>query len=427
MLSRILPELRPGAVVGVVVPQGFLHSESAADVRKRLVRDFELQEIALFPDKVFKFSEAESAVLLARRYRHRPKPTAQVRYRQIREADVDLFKRSYQATVQRQIAQARFANAPETDLRIPELEQVWEWLASHARLSVAANVGKGLQYRGADSLPAGTPTISAHSFPGGRSGFARINDREDIQLHELPSSVYLNLDSSVIRRSGTGCAVGIAQVLVNYGRVSRGPWRLKALLDAEGHPVTSRFLAVRPKNAGTPLEYLWALCNSPVANAYIATRTTERNVLAGTIRGLPIPRASTEDMASVADAVRAYFAEVRPQGEALHAVINEARACELLLCVEALVLRLYDLPPRLERQLLDYFAGHKRPAIPFAFDRYYPADFTPCFSLHEYISPEFQRSTAGELRKRTASAQIPPGLLAALEAADEAYRVEESR
>ena len=428
MLRRILPELRPGAVLGVVVPQGFLDSKSAAGVRKMLVSNFELQEIALFPDKVFKFSEAESAILLARRSRHTPQLTAQVRYLQICEADIDQFKRSYQPTVRRQMAQSRFADAPGSVLRIPDkLEEVWELLVPHSRpyprLDSICKVSKGFDFETEDRLPPGTQRFSKHHFKDDAvRGFVEFG--KETQIHELPPLWWLNLDDLVIAVQRSGVQRGTAQVLLNYRRVSRGHWRLKALLDRTGHPVTSGFSTVRPKDSATQLEYVWALCNNPMANAYIATRTTERNVK---IRALPIPRASNEEMKAVTKAVRAYFAEVRPRGEALHAEPNLARARDLLLRVEALVLRLYGLPPRLERQLLDYFAGHKRPGVPFAFDRYYPADFTPCFSLHEYISPEFQRSTAGELRKRTESAQIPTGLLAALEAADEAYRVEEAR
>ncbi len=65
MLARVLPELPRGAVLGVVVPQGFLHSKNAVSVRHLLITEFELQEICLFPDKVFTFSDMESAILIA--------------------------------------------------------------------------------------------------------------------------------------------------------------------------------------------------------------------------------------------------------------------------------------------------------------------------------------------------------------------------
>ena len=68
----------------------------------------------------------------------------------------------------------------------------------------------------------------------------------------------------------------------------------------------------------------------------------------------------------------------------------------LLVCflqrVDAEILRLYDFPPRLERQLLDLFSGYKRLGVPFDFRRYFPEDFEPHFPLHLYLSEEYQRS-----------------------------------
>ena len=65
MLRRTLPQLQPGSVFGVVVPQTILHGTFAEEVRRYLIEHFELREVSLFPDKVFSFSDAESAVLLA--------------------------------------------------------------------------------------------------------------------------------------------------------------------------------------------------------------------------------------------------------------------------------------------------------------------------------------------------------------------------
>jgi hypothetical protein len=92
-----------------------------------------------------------------------------------------------------------------------------------------------------------------------------------------------------------------------------------------------------------------------------------------------------------------------------------------LQLVDAEILRLYDLPPRLERQLLDLFAGYKRPGVPFDFRRYFPEDFEPYFPLHLYLSEEYQRSTAGALRKRY-KLVTDPAILAALEHAVEAFQ-----
>jgi hypothetical protein len=199
--------------------------------------------------------------------------------------------------------------------------------------------------------------------------------------------------------------------------VSRSPWRLKAVIDRQGHAVTSRFLTVRPLSATITLEFFWALCNSPFANAYVYTHTGKRDVLTGIMRAMPVPSLIQDGVQRVVEAVHAYFDAVAPAARgALSLPFDADNARTLLQRVDAEVLRLYDLPPRLERQLLDRFSGHQRRGVPFAFERYFPEDFEPCFPLHVYLSESYQRSTAGALRARYKPV-TDPAILAALEPA----------
>jgi hypothetical protein len=103
---------------------------------------------------------------------------------------------------------------------------------------------------------------------------------------------------------------------------------------------------------------------------------------------------------------------------------RDETAKSTLMRLDAEVLRLYDLPPRLERELLDLFAGHQRPGVPFSFKRYFPEDYEPWFPLHEYLSQEYQSSTAGALLSRK-PVSPPEGLLEALHYASEAFRSDE--
>jgi len=303
-------------------------------------------------------------------------------------------------------------------MRVAELEDVWSSCRQKETLGHLAKVGQGLFYKGASALPPGAFTISAHRFPGAKMGFAAWH--QEILIHESPRAVWMSLDPSVVDRPVTGAAAGIPQVLLNYARVSRGPWRLKALLDREGHPVTNRFLTVRPLREDMPLEYLWALCNSPLANAFAYTQSGKRDNLVGMIRKIPVPVASAADTEDVVETVVRYLSAVAPSLESRRNEADPAVTKDLLLHVDAQVLRLYDLPPRIERQLLDFFTGWQRGGVSFPFERYYPDDFEPCFPLHEYISEAYQRSTAGYLRGQKAG-DLPRGLLGAIEYAAKAF------
>jgi hypothetical protein len=303
-------------------------------------------------------------------------------------------------------------------LYIPELEEIWEWCRHLPQLAQFAEIGKGLEYKG-KGLPADAQTLSRFPFPGAVRGFARVTP--DLRIDSQPPEHWMSIDPTVIRRPGTGTTTGVPQILLNYARVSRSPWRLKAIIDREGHAVTSRFLTLRPLTKSYPLEFLWGLCNSPFANAYVYTHTGKRDVLTGMMRAMPIPHLAVSAVQRVVEAVHAYFEAVAPSGGGMPFAFDLHAACMLLQHVDAEILRLYDLPPRLERQLLDLFSGYERPGVPFDFRRYFPEDFEPHLPLHLYLSEEYQRSTAGALRRRYKPI-TDPAILDALEHAVEAFQ-----
>ena len=67
---------------------------------------------------------------------------------------------------------------------------------------------------------------------------------------------------------------------------------------------------------------------------------------------------------------------------------------QALLALDAEVLKLYDLPPRLERQLLNLFTGVDRKGVGCDLRSYYPPGFQSYLPLHMIISEDFQRAAA---------------------------------
>jgi len=414
--KRALEALPSGAVFGIVGPQGILHKKGASELRRFLVRECELKEICLFPDRIFEFSDMETAVVIGRRTKAESRGTFRTTYRRVREGDVAQFKASYVVTSERELEQFSFEHGPLFNLRVADLDEIWEECKANPVLSNLAEVGQGFFFKGASTLGQGEMTVSNTTFPGAVPGFDRLD--RDLSIHQLPRLRYLNLSESVIDRAVTGTTIQIPQIILNYAPVSRGPWRLKALLDREGRAVTSRFLTVRPKEADTPLEYLWALCNSPVSNAYVYAHSTKRDILAGQMRRMPVPHPSPNEVHLVLETVRAYFMACKDLDDPLSSGTDDDEARDLLLEIDALILRLYDLPPHLERQLLDLFAGHQRQGVPFPFERYYPEDFRPYIPLHVYLSEEYTRSTAGAFRQQWKPVKSKAVLTALKSAAD---------
>jgi hypothetical protein len=91
----------------------------------------------------------------------------------------------------------------------------------------------------------------------------------------------------------------------------------------------------------------------------------------------------------------------------------EEMAKGLLLAVDAAVLRAYDLPPRLERALLDAFSGQER-RVPFPFTRYHERKFAPYLPLWMVISPDYCKCSAAFLRQNLPEI-TDPELVAVLE------------
>lgn len=384
MLRRTLPQLPGGGVFGIVLPQTFLHSSEASDVREFLVSQCELGEICLFPDKVFSFSAAESAVLVGRRKKNSGQN--QVRYRRIREGELEAFRRDYSVLTTREVQQSRFTQKDTFSLRLPDVEDVWTALADYPVLASVAAVGRGLTYHG-KSLAVGSVTYAEEQFAGSQKGFVHFN--RGLNIHELPRLYWMNMDRSVIQDAREGTTAGIPQVLLNYAPASRGPWRLKALIDRSGHPVSGNFIPVRPKTSLYSIEVLWALLNSPVANAYVFSHLAKRHNLVGDIRKIPIPNGiPTERVEATASA---YLA-------AASSGTDHAKLQKLLLEVDREVLKLYSLSHETEQSLLALFTGRERVGVPFQQVKYLPKDIEGHIRFSDFI--DFERDWSVTNRER---------------------------
>lgn len=409
MLKRTLPHLPAGGVFAVVMPVGVLHDKESRPVREELLRDFDLSEISVFADNLFEHSELEVAVLLGRKKKPRTKPRA-LMYRRVRKAGMAAFKERLAFSWEREVLPDRFARSEGADLRVPELDEIWGYLLPGPTLHDYATIGQGLAHKGRD-LPDGSWTIHEPAKRGDTLGFAGIS--EDLSIFLRPSLVGINIADEVLLHVRFGLPSGHPQVLLNYARVSRTQWKLKATVDEGGHALTSRFSAVRPRDNGPSVLYLWALLNSPLANAYSYCRLDGWDILVGTMRKMPVPPRSFSHDAAIEYAAARYRAlaiaktKAKPASADLFTpsdppggpvpTENEVRAA--LLAMDAAVLRAYDLPPRLERQLLDLFTGVERKGVGCEFRGYYPPGFTAYVPLHELISESFADSTAGRLAR----------------------------
>ena len=394
VLARTLPYMPDKSVFGVILPQGFLHKKNLADLRKFILDDFEVRTICKLPENVFSQARHPSAVLLGRKKKSKKK----INYIAITPNNLNHFIDRYQAT-EECLEKFIFYKASNYNLWISDLNHIWEYCKAYQRLCDVADIGNGFDFKG-KRLPPNSITVSSNPFKSGIKGFFSYS--QTIKITELPNKVYMNLSDEVIQRPRRGTTLGIRQILMNYNRVSNGPWRLKAWQDDEGHPVSSNFLVMRlVENCIWTIRSLWALANSPFSNAFAYCNNMERHNASGIMLSMPVPQVTSHDIERLNALVSEYFSLSKQQGRFMSGeedALKQKRK-ECLLKIDAEVLRLYDLPPRLEKQLLDFFAGYQRKGVDFEFDRYYPEGFGSYIPLRMFISEEFQNATVENVKQ----------------------------
>ena len=424
LLDRTLKHMEPGAVFGVVVPQGVLHNKEAREVRALLLREFEIREVCLFSDKVFEEGDAETAVIVGRRRADAGTADTRVTFRRVREDSIARFAENYATEADYTVHLASLGTDRQQSMRPPDLPEVWKRLCANPTLNAVAAVGQGFSFaqKGliATARDAGRRQTS-DAVPSFLTGVGSLS------IWEVPSQVWLSPKRTPVLTWRSGDYSGKPQVLVNYSPVMRGPWRIKALLDERGRAVTNTYTTVRARTGGTPATFLWALLNSPLANAHVYCNALKRHIYDGLVASFPLPARWQDHVASVVAAAEAYLKLVRESGEFELRTEQSSAVCEALLNMDAAVMRAYGLPVRLERAVLDLFRlpqqkrkNRRRKGVGCEFGDYFPADFKSLVPLHKYVSATYRRSTVEEVAARMKPGQSK-AVLAALRSASDAF------
>ncbi len=420
VLRRTVGAAKAGTIIGFVLPQTMLDSHKLVDLRHQLTRDFEWLEVCRLPDKVFEKADVETALLLARRHstgelKLTVGPTS---FRHVWERGFKDFRNTLHPTTEQHLPLDRFATDSSYRLLVPDLLEIWDHLSRYKKLSDLTDVGRGFGFLSEDNsaFPKGETQVSATKTEGYWRGFYGLQGAPD--THLLPELKWMNSNPLAVAEKRAGFVKGKPQIILNHIRVQRGPWKLKAYTDRVGQPTRGEFLLVRPalSHPNWSLEFIWAVLNSPIANAYAYAQSTRRHVYSGTISQLPVIAATAEQIAKVETAARAYR-ETANRWSATHLQVKRKRSkaskdnsdnttapllgilsdptdeqSQLLELkylhwrMDAEVLALYNLPAKLERQLLDYFTGERRVGVPFDQTEYFPKGFEGAERLSELLA-----------------------------------------
>jgi hypothetical protein len=336
------------AGLGFVLPSAFILERQYLKVRQRLEEEFGTIEVVEIPDDVFQASRTAAALVIARDRR----PVDAERRVALRSSEVTLrdrlpFLRA--GVITRSREEERWVSDPPTGaLWVPALQDLWTYLASHPRLDSLVELHRGVEWN-IDQRK----TWSEAAAPGFRPGLHSARGR--VQYDEQ-SPVWLDCLPEHTRGGALALDWAAPKILLNAARLSRYQWRLAASLDQDGLVASQQFVGVWAKAAmGTPgLLEIVAVLNGPVANAFATVFSSGKGFRLGTLGRIPLPRTFAPELASL---VQAYLADL----ESPEFLARDARLSDMLAAVDAALLQSYDLPTRLERQLLAYFHGARRP------------------------------------------------------------------
>jgi hypothetical protein len=403
VLDEVLKHLHPEGVLGFVLPRIFADGRGAyAEVRERIAKRFRSVEITLLPDRAFDGADSEIAILIAQD--PIPHKATCVVNRKVSDgaSHWSAFEESHQ--VSSEYAAEMSIEAAKQSFLVPDLPEVWSFLMSYPMLGDVAEVHRGIEWN--------IPLTEKGVETGNRSQLVKSRPAEGYRLgvapqtyftiFEEPATAYLNFRPELQRGNPWRHAWGKPKAILNKAARSRGHWRMAATPDSVGLACYQTYFGIWPKSGSFDEWLLSAILNSPVANAFVATREGKTDVTKETLMLIPVPIFTEAQRIRLRGLIQEY--------QKLTSVMSLAgMQCDaegLLKQIDATVLSGYRMPPRIERQLLDFFRGQERP-INHSFSEYFPEDLSVYFSLSEYLSPDFASATIGELLKRKAEASHP--------------------
>jgi type I restriction-modification system DNA methylase subunit len=380
ILSTVLDSL-PEAI-GFVLPRGFILDRQYAGIRQEVEKNYEAIEIVSLPDRIFKASGIESSLLIARDRRQlkeagRTKLISTV----VKDADRIRFL-SFGKISSRSCDEKAVIAKNLGHLWLLELNDLWDYLSTYPTLGSTAEIHRGLEWNYPQSQ------VGSHERKSGyREGL--LTSKGTISQYQISKTIYLDCNKSSKRGNALQHPWHEPKVIANAAPLTRGAWCFAAYSDRNGLVCSQQYFGIWPhKNSNLGINTLAALLNSPLTNAYLAVHSRIRRFNVGILKNLPIPAEIDENLISaLVEKYLETLSKLPLQETEIDLNLNK-----LLLEIDATILGAYDLPPRLERKLLDYFHRYTRPVL-HQFAGWFPEGYSPFIPLHEYIGAEYKKIT----------------------------------
>ncbi len=350
VLDTILDK-KPSALA-FVMPHAVIADSQYVQLRQRIERQFGRVELVSLPDRVFVQADFESALLVA----CDPRPKSEARMVAVCSATVtDAEREDFLAGCHRPVFRNRDIWSIPTqeagNLWVPELAELWDWLANCPTLGSIAELHRGLEWKSGYQTQAMSHAPKAGYKPG-------LHSSRNLTQFAAIEPAYLDCRQGNLRGGAMALPWDRPKVIFNAARKSRGAWRLAATADSERLVFSQQLAGAWPKESGDAwLFAIEALMNSPLASAYVTVFNPRKGFRLEVLEGLPIPHGlDPQALRPLIDCVHQLTRTPR-----ILSISSDDELTAALLALDAAILSAYDLPPRLERRLLAYFKEAKRP------------------------------------------------------------------
>ena len=335
--------------VAFVLPRTFILEKKFARERQKVEELYGNIELVSLPDSIFGASSIESALLIAREPRTVQASGVVLRSTEVSRSDSIDFLKSGRTTTQRRIART-MGESPSGVLWIPPAKAAWDYLNGSPCLGDHFTIRRGIEWQAGQQRDA----WSIQPRPGYRLG---LHTARKLKQFTPRAPVWLDCSRERLRGFAIDRPWEKPKLVANAARLSRGPWCIAASLDRRGLVCSQQYFALWPRETMTDGQLLAfaALLNGPVANAYLAIHSEKDRLRISTVNHIPVP---TVLPLYVGELVEEYLLLVSESDWSDACVEN---AGNLLTRIDAAVLNAYDLPLRIERELLDHFLDRERP------------------------------------------------------------------
>lgn len=368
--------------LGFVLPFGLIDHVKYADVRARIEKSFSDIKMVSLPDNVFQHSDVPCALLMAQR-RRSEKQVSQTTHLISSEVAIKgrrAFLSKGDVNSERELTKP-YIPAQAGDIWVKPLDRVWSYLATNKKLEEYATNGRGLEWN--------YEQAQAHS-PTRRQGFSKGLATRKGMLYQFGVSGSEYLDTRPEKQRGNAYlrAWHKPKIIASGARVSRGPWRFAAAIDDTGLYASQQFIGIWLKeHSQFSLEEITAILNGPVGNAYMAVHDIDKRFRLFILDALPMPR---RNLGKGFEALYAEYKAILAEEDIIRASDRDTRLEACLKRIDAEVLAAYDLPSKVEKELLNYFRGAERPVV-HEFGDWIPAEFGPAISLKDYLETDMDK------------------------------------